>query len=461
MKLAQSIEKRLIGMVLLSIGLMFVLVSASSWLFIESEKQHWEQRQISRLEVIAEKLVANQFDALRQLAVSYALADDTYLYVENANLDFVLRKMQKASLSYTQLSAVLVTDRQGYYLHGTSLLSKGEQNLLFELLLQPHPAIDSQRPDSGAIYLDQMVFIYVRMPISNSTGEAAHNGHAYVVRAFDERMLNQLSDDLGHQFRIQYNTESAIRLKASFQKGWRTEPIAAKYFEHEIEAHYAIHLGHGERTPHDFVINFERELQSLATPLLWVVPQLLGITVLSLVLVRIVRRQFTQPLTEISQQLQLSQSSDPEERPLKEDRQDELGLLAKNINRLYRQAYSQNQFSSLLLSSIGEVIITVQSNGLVSFANQAAANWLKMDPKTLCNKHLALLVTCVDHAEHSVEKWLHRVLQQQELNVYAQLRSCSQPLQTRYAQVFAHPLLTAKGDSEGAVFILRLEKRMD
>ncbi|USD67130.1 PAS domain-containing protein [Vibrio sp. SCSIO 43136] len=132
------------------------------------------------------------------------------------------------------------------------------------------------------------------------------------------------------------------------------------------------------------------------------------------------------------------------------------GPIGKKFHQTYDALHQQQLFSQVLLYSISDMIITVDKEGRIDYANPAALEWLGMELSMVNGQFLELIFDTRPSKEH-LSQWVHLALEEtREFQQDCRLSRISERDDFIEVNIQVNPLHFLSEGNRGAMVIIRL-----
>ncbi|TAA48326.1 CHASE4 domain-containing protein [Corallincola spongiicola] len=454
----KSVERRLLITIGACCSVLLLVMLLSTAVFVHLEQQSWENNRVTSLGEMASELIENRYQQLADLSLKYAKNDATYQYIEDASYDFVVSNLQLESLRNSRVVGILIQDHEGYFINSKSTLNVKFSNLmtdgLLDLPLQENDALYQQ----GVMTFHNQIYLFVRVPVTDSTGTALTNGAITLIREFDNEMMKDIGSDMGAFFNLEVVAPS-LALKV-FAHGFNNEATLMNVARErgKVRAHFSLYP-----TDNAYVLQGQivfDQYQGGWTNLLWLIVIILVALSVAVYLMHYwLKQQITLPVQELVKHLGEKQSVADPYRPIISHREDEFGALSAQINRVFSQLYQQHTFNRVLFDAIGEAIVTVDFQGRLTFANPAAVSFFGLDESLLLQQRLDFLISNQTVDSPCATSMVRKITQHGEhIDLACQLRVLSNNEKVISTVICGHPMQLDDDTAMGAVFIIRIVK---
>ncbi|MGF1755326.1 hypothetical protein L4C33_17245, partial [Vibrio makurazakiensis] len=141
----------------------------------------------------------------------------------------------------------------------------------------------------------------------------------------------------------------------------------------------------------------------------------------------------------------------------------ELKRIYSKFSNVYSKMAQQNQFSQVLVGAIGDIIITVNKEGHICYANPAARQWFGVCETLLIGQPLELFTSNIGSEGPDVATWLYKS------NVDGERVKCSGSLvnlickeYVYLADIIVQPVDLVKDEqnSSSSVIVIRLRDKI-
>jgi PAS domain-containing protein len=475
MKWHNKFDNRL--MLLCSIIFLFFFVVNSSLEFFEykSEQKQWRDSHAEKNKRFFINLLNNEYTVLSEFVSNYASDDQLYRIVNNYQtlnkfalsdkewpMTTVLLKNQSEKgialrldtslLSNHQFNTVLVQDNDGQVIHAVSDLKNAVRVRLSSLMNKVNN--DNEK---GLVIVDKRIFYYVKMPIVDSNKSYTPNGYLTVFCLLNGWKIDNLSQNMDKSlFLIEgEKIENNVRFKLDghlvARESKREQLTYFDSFTYDLFADTKLLL--------PFQVNLKLPVNNIQIDALYarLLIQLFVFILSTFGTLYLIKRFVTKPLRYLISEMHIAETTLilPEKNHNDFLFKSELGGLYSTFESLFLRLDEKHKLNEALLNAIGDIIITVDEQGLITYVNPPAEKWLYFSQKELLMQPLSLFLVNLKQTEMSTTHWLYNALnKQQDFHQACLLRRLADDKLVDKMEVIVRPLVGLDHVS-GAMVILR------
>ncbi|WP_164684103.1 PAS domain-containing protein [Vibrio maerlii] len=441
-----------------ALALLVVGVGAGSMYYFE--RQHWISTVAEIYRVHALSLIRAEFDNLH--SAIFDIADNQYIDFSSKKNDSqpLLQSLQQTH--YSKPSAVIVQDQHGALLYGEAVLGEA----MLDALLPLHQSIDTSpfkaRRDTGVDFIEGRVFLYSSELIVTPENRVVQV--TLFKEAGNELLLN-LSERLGQKIELIHKSASLRVTQISYTKGYKLVASNIRHEPNTMVVEYSTILDSGRVQPADLAVSIHLDSYELFSPMFF-----FGFILISLLLIswfswqsiwnQIVKPTFKHVDTITDVETHTGQKEDLDSASLPK----ELKNLHESFASMYSSMAEQNNFSNLLVDAIGDVIITVDKEGVIRYINPAAEHWLGFAEEKIHGQPIDLYINNLDDRSSNVQQWIYK---SNEKKQRTQCRSIISSLAKHHkayvVDVICQPLtlMTNQEYQSTSVLVIRIKDRID
>lgn len=189
----------IIGITLL--GVIGVLYTISSKILLDSFSKVEQQTTHQNVERVLDAL-SNDFNKLNATAGDYARWDDTYVFINDANDNYVKLNLGKTTFTLFQLNVIALIDSSKQIVFGLGFDLKNEKQTPLPQSLRIHLATQAmllQHPNpkssyTGIVLLPEGPLMIASRPILTGEGKGPIRGTLLMGRYFNAAQIKQLAE---------------------------------------------------------------------------------------------------------------------------------------------------------------------------------------------------------------------------------------------------------------------------
>ena len=309
----------------------FGISIASSFYFFWPGFQKIEQTNATENALRLRNSIDRELESLHIFLSDWTNWDDTYLFLMDQNADYIRSNLTETTFVDSSLSGIIFFNAQGELLWARGFdLNKGDyaplDDDILSLVRECLPLdMDGKR---GFLQTGNSITMFSARPVTDSQGTAAFAGAGVFLRPLDFAFLEALAERL----QLSYRTENATPRPG---EQILPPPLGAEQVTESARIiWFDLPLLNSAQT-YRFHVETSRTITDTAfRALLWnTATVFLGSMLIFLVMNIALDRQIAQPLIRLSQRIvEMGRNTSCD--PLEEDRHDEIGLIAHEVNRM-------------------------------------------------------------------------------------------------------------------------------
>ncbi|RED51432.1 diguanylate cyclase domain-containing protein [Aestuariispira insulae] len=330
-KPSTSIKMRTVALLVSLLAATFLISVGSAYYFFWPNFQQIEQTSAEQNAFRMHSSIYRELENLHVFVADWANWDDTYQFVKDTNLDYMRSNLTATTLIDNSLSGIafIGAQKQPVWAQNFDLLRHRFTRFPEEIL----HLIQSRMPLAdeglaGFVLIGDTVTMLSALPITDSTRIAPPVGAIIFIRPLDIGFLDKIAERL----KLHYRTETLVPDPADRTL---THPLGGDQIQPDARViWFDIPLVNSDRV-YRFHVETSREITDTAmTALIWNATTVLVASILIfLAMYLALDRQIAKPLIQLSQQIvSMGRSIDCD--PLAENRTDEIGLIAHEVNRM-------------------------------------------------------------------------------------------------------------------------------
>ncbi|USD67131.1 PAS domain-containing protein [Vibrio sp. SCSIO 43136] len=387
--LAQSLQQRVL---MLTLCLVFLASGISGLAVWQIQHQHLQTR-VEHLKVRGYNAIEQQFAPLYR-AKNYLEQQLTIIPLTSSNWSQVERKLDVLLDSKTlPVDVAMLLDDKGEicYLRNNSPLSELNKlpTLFTPITGKPHMMVK----DSGIIVVEDEVLIYLTDVVYHPLSPSRAIGTITLFREATDELIESVSRIIGHEFGLQFFQASSNLSRVSYSSGVVIDIAEQRRIDDSHIVEFAIRTNAGIRQPVSFTLTFPTERTWYTHPM----TVALAVAIVNLILMflfwRCLNQKVAVPMTHLLDSMRNYNGSDPfDNRYFCGQPTTDFEHIFATFRRVYHEFQEQHQFSLSLLDTIGDLIITLDSQGRVTYGNPAALNWLRLTEQQILGQPYELLI---------------------------------------------------------------------
>lgn len=352
-----------------------------------------------------QNVVSTEQSYLNNMVQDWACWDDTYRFIEDGNQEYIKVNLQNQTLTGLKVNVMLFVDDTGSLIYTKSIdINTGEEKPVPEELLElVESGIFSTKSEDdvvrGYVLLDENPMFISCHPILKTRYEGPVKGTLIFGRYFDNDLLSHFRETTRSSismYRVDKDMPSDFQAKFQDFSGSPNRVIVEPFSEKRIAGYFELMDVSGQPAlimradfPRDLYLNSERNLNYMYLFLL-----LTGLMTGAGVKFAL-DRLFVSRLVEIDNFVTgIRSEKDLSKRLFLKDN-DELYRLSKEINGMLneielaeQELKAQEREKNVLLDSLNELVIFVNPQFSIIWANKAALEYMKMDLEKAKGIHL-------------------------------------------------------------------------
>ena len=398
------------------------------------ERNFWQENLVEDYKNLAVTHFSDEFKdlnlATEELAKNAVISE--FIQVNHINKKHVSidNEIQKSD----QFSTLIIQNTIGQFVY-TNTKSKTSSINGLKRLHEPHTQmVFTPVKNLGIDFIDGRIFMFVSVPI---VGESSvrPTGLGTMLREVNSELLRELSEKIGREFNFHYTSAGMRLTQISYSHGFKVDLHRITNGEHSFDAEYKITLPDGRVQPANFVITFDLKPYQHFDPRYLLFGVALTVPLITFVLWLGFSTKVITPMAKLIDYV-------TDEGTYNEARVDttsshelpeELKLIHHRFKKVYFNMSRQNQFSQVLVDAIGDIIITVDIEGKICYANPAARQWFNVCESILFGQPLELFTSNINHESPDVATWLYTS------NAYKERIQCEAELVNIISKTFVYP----------------------
>ena len=390
---------------------------------LELEREHWKNSLIEQYQDLAMTHISNEFWSLE--------ADTQRLLKESAieqfirdgeNRDLAIEHGQQF-LKSSHASTIIVQDRMGKFIHLDSEMNESFVKAFRDLHEPDQQMIFSPSSKLGIDFIDGRIFIFACISVLDEQ-KVRPAGLVTVLQEVNADMLKRMSIKIGRPFSFHYTAAGMRLTQVSYDQGYSVSVDDVIKEQDGFRAEYRVTMSDGRVQPANFVITFDSDNYEIVDPRYLLLGLVFGIPLVSLTLWVVFSRNVVKPVSHLIDYItdESTYNRDQEDKLSLDELPEEMRLIYSRFKKVYINMSRQNQFSQVLVGAIGDIIITVDKEGCICYANPAAREWFDVEETLLIGQPLELFTSNINHETPDVATWLYTSnIKKQRLTCRAEL----------------------------------------
>lgn len=459
-----------------SIFLFFFVVNSTLDLFeYKSEQQHWRDTNAEKYKRFFINLFNNEYEQLSEFVHSYASDDQLYQIVNNhqtlnkfsasaddwpvtsallsgQNRSYIKQRLAPSLLANNQFNTVFVQDNNGQIIHSVSALEFSIHRELSVLMKEVNN--DNKK---GLVIVQSRIFYYVKTPVFDSQKSYTSNGYLTVFSLLNGKKVDNISQSMDKSLflidsgAMQKNVRFKLDGSLVAREVNREQLTYYDSFTYDLFADAELLL--------PFKINLKLTINNnrVTTFYMRLLIQLSVFLLSTLVALYLIKRFVTKPLGNLLRDMYMAETTLtlPEQRHSDFLLNSELGGVYTTFESLFLRLDEKHKLNEALLNAIGDIIITVDEQGLITYVNPPAEKWFGFNQQALLTQPLSLFLVNLKQTEMSTTHWLYNALnKQQDFHQECLFRHLVDDKLVDKMEVIVRPLVGLDHVS-GAMIILR------
>ncbi|MBN2310417.1 MAG: PAS domain S-box protein, partial [Candidatus Hydrogenedentes bacterium] len=343
-----------------------------------------------------EAALEEESSVLRATALDWSAWDDTRDFLVDVNEAYIAGNLQPASLETISVDCMIFLDTQGGVVYvaerepGDALSKALVEHVGGNEELLEHPAHDDNR--GGILLLEHGAALMAVSPITGSNMAPPVSGTLVMGRAFDTEAVGRLADRLRLSIEV-FGAEDPTApgdIRRACARMAAQDSLVIEELSRDVIAGYVGVADLYGAPALALRINKDRRIyrEGLATTRLYLFVLLLGGAVTLVALAVTLNRNVSRPIAQFTARLETMRRTKDLSRQIEWDTDDELGMFAREFNRMTEALHEttgalsdSEQRYGALFESASDAIFIVQ-DGLLVDSNRKALElfgWAKED----------------------------------------------------------------------------------
>jgi diguanylate cyclase (GGDEF)-like protein/PAS domain S-box-containing protein/putative nucleotidyltransferase with HDIG domain len=456
--------------ILLSILPMFfigiIVTNIAFWIFFQNFVQSTELDRIRSSASFVNVFLEEKLQSLQNTVNDWAHWDDTFYFMDDMNTGYISSNLNESSFSAIDINFMLFVNSEGIISYALNYDSSTDQitSLTSDLSEHIQPVLNFSKlseDTSGILKIGDNYYFIASSVITDSLENDVSDNLLIIGRKFDEQVITQIEKNSSINVKnlssvsmneidldldsidIQYDSNNHSLVNVELNVLNKLDPDTSIMISMSMPRDLYVKAM-------DQVIEFSKANTLYS---------LVSLIVVFLLLSRFVKYPFANLLKDV-QSIDLTKSSFE---MISNDGSDEFAFLRKAINTLMNRimkgqvelADSRNELQTTLIS-IGEGIITVDSDGLITFMNPAANNLTGWSSIEALGKKIEDVLVIVNEEElRPLENPVYQVFETKvivRVANNAKLRSKTNDIYP--VEITAAPIMKSDGAVHGCVLAL-------
>jgi|GEM_PF-4737211 len=453
-KLNSIKRKFALWFILLSVLMSTIVVVFRTWQ-LDLEYQKWQKDHLQSTHTTVNSIFMDKIKSLALIARDNGIHNEAYEFVQTQTTDFAENYLTIDSLIYLDSHAVLVADNHGEMIHGVSRLSAANEAQLWQLLDGQIRVDSSFTQQSGIVLINDQAFLYVSSAITDSKRLQSPVGSITYVKAVDQAMMQDISKFIGEKVSLRFlpYEGNGLHFKNAFKTSANLTELISE--DHQVSATFSLVSAAGEPIPAEVLIEKRNEEKKLNNPMVTITPALLGTSIVGMIFFWLINNMISKPIDNINQSLKGLIESPGRFKALTINVDNEFGELVKTTNTLLSKLFDQQEFSRLLLDSIGEVIVTIDEQGAISYLNPTAEQWFQLPENNHFGVKFDFVLVNEDVTSPSISAMVYDVLKKrQPIEVTSQFYCSTRQSESSRLRIAGRPLKSEENAEAGGIFVI-------
>lgn len=372
------------------------------------ERSFWQENLVEDYKNLAVTHLSAEFKALNfateELAKNAVLTELVHrnsIKHQSVSIESHIQKNNK-------FSTLVIQNATGQFVY---VNTKSETNLINGLkrLHEPHSQMAfTPVQNIGIDFIDGRIFMFASAPI---VGESSvrPTGSVTILREVNSELLREVSEKIGRDFSFHYTSAGMRLTQVSYSYGFEVDLHRITNGDDSFNAEYRITLPNGRVQPANFVITFDLKPYQYFDPGYLLFGVVLSVPLITIVLWLGFSTRVITPMAKLIDYVtdEGTYNKARTDKTLSHELPEELKLIHHRFKKVYFNMSRQNQFSQVLVDAIGDIIITVDIEGKICYANPAARQWFNVCESILFGQPLELFTSNINHESPDVATWLY------------------------------------------------------
>ncbi|WP_261904354.1 PAS domain-containing protein [Vibrio fortis] len=376
---------------------------------LELEREYWKTGLVSQYQDLAMTHISNEFGLLKSSTERLLENESLQRFVQSQEQRKRTFAISEQFLKSSLASSIIVQDRMGRITHLDSEMNASFIKAFRELHEPDQQMIFSSSSKLGIDFVDGRIFMFASVSVLDEH-QRRPVGLVTVLQEVNADMLKRMSKSIGRSFSFHYTAAGMRLTQVSYDQGYHV--AVDKVIQEQgtgFRAEYRVTMADGRVQPANFVITFDARSYDFIDPRYVLLGLVFGIPIVSLLLWIVFSRKVVKPVSHLIDYItdESTYAREQDDKLSMEELPEEMKLIYSRFKKVYINMARQNQFSQVLVGAIGDIIITVDKDGQICYANPAAREWFGVEDKLLIGQPLELFTSNINHETPDVATWLY------------------------------------------------------
>lgn len=444
-----SISGRLSRIFIVAMVCSFVLIAMGGYYAAMTQKKESELARFQLTKSIAGNLLQQEFEQLQLLAKHKTQVSKNALQ-QSGGISTVSLHFEKESRNANRVLAIAVFG-------GMNERLQLRAHRAFDLEQNEWLTILENKQSGGVIVDEENVYIYVRHKSDTDIYSPRLDVQTVLITKLSDAALFDMSNLLESDVSLLFSKQNDSNTVYPYDSTWRWETLVTNNGLSGTSGVVSIHTDASDTLPIQIAFALDGDSSILWGFLGWLMPLVVVQVILTIVIVEVLKRNITTPISELLSWLKSADidNSSKQLAPFKFTQNSELKQLGEQFYRVYDGLYEQHLFSQILLYSISDIIVTVDAHGRIDYCNPAGVEWFGFSEQQIQGQFLELIMSSYPSKEH-LSNWVHCALEfGKEHHGVATISRLSNPIATCNVNIQVNPLIQNNIADKGAMVILR------
>ena len=398
------------------------------------ERSFWQENLVEDYKNLAVTHFSAEFSDLNLATVKLAQNRVITEFMQASNIKKKSVLLDSEVQESHKFSTLIIQNAIGQFVY-TNTKSKTSSINGLKRLHEPHPQmVFTPLNNLGIDFIDGRIFMFVSVPIVEESS-IRPIGSVTTLREVNSELLRELSMKIGRDFSFHYTSAGMRLTQISYSHGYQVDLHRITNDDDSFDAEYKITLPDGRVQPANFVITFDLKPYQYFAPGYLLFGVVLSVPLITLVLWLGFSTRVMTPMAKLIDYVtdEGTYNKARTDKTLSHELPEELKLIHHRFKKVYFNMSRQNQFSQVLVDAIGDIIITVDIEGKICYANPAARQWFNVCESILFGQPLELFTSNINHESPDVATWLYMS------NVKKERIQCKAELVNIISKTFVYP----------------------
>ena len=383
-----------------------VLISIGAYFLLGLEREYWTEKQLIEFQNITSQQLNSEFEFLVASTKQIGKEIESSVSEHQNPLDVIPSIMTPELLKETLMTSAFVQDGAGRFITTSTFLEPQIEEHLEEL----HQSINGMnlglQTDFGFDYVNGRIFAYAK------TIHTVNQKAFFVIglRELSPKFLREFSKRMGKRMKLNYLYPGLRVTQVSHRDGIVVNLVSVENSDEGTVAEFMIEAAYNSPKPVSFKIHLPKDSEVVTTTRILLIFLIFLVPVSSMIVWYVINIKILKPGHSLLKQLSNTETLIADTK--KPNAYGRYPIEYQNIYTAFKSVYSsmqnRNHFNELLVDAIGDIIITVNREGVIDYANPAAEHWMQASTSQLIGKPLNLLIANIDSEAPDVNNWLHR-----------------------------------------------------